>query len=164
MQPGGDFLFVCEPSSHKPVDECLRGTELRARKVTAHKVSGRKGRKKRFYRSTWLPDIPLRDGRDSIAANLWQIETRGGRGRATYRGAFATDLPVDRNNTELAACGGARWKIGNESFNVLKQGSYNLERNFGRGQQNRNAVLVARDLLAFWGSPPTAPPIWPGAG
>jgi hypothetical protein len=161
---GGDFLFVCEPSSRKPVGECLRGPELRARKVTARKVTGRKGRNKRVCRSTWLPDIPLRDGRDSIAADLWQIETRGGRGRATYRGAFAAGLPVDRDNAELAACGGARWKIGNESFNVLEQGSHNLERNFGRCQQNRNAVLVVRDPLAFWGSPPTAPPIWPGAG
>jgi hypothetical protein len=46
---------------------------------------------------------------------------------------FATDLPFDRDNAELAACGRARRKIGNESFNVFKRGSYNLEHNFGHG-------------------------------
>ena len=48
-----------------------------------------------------------------------------------------------------AACGRARWKIENEGFNVLKQGGYNLEHNFGRGQQNLDAVLVVLNLLAF---------------
>ena len=68
----------------------------------------------------------------------------------TYRKAFVTDLPVDRDNVaELPACGRARWKIENESFNVLKQGGYNLEHNFGHGQQNLDAVLVVLNLLAF---------------
>ncbi len=36
------------------------------------------------------------------------------------RSSFITDLPVSRDTaTELAACGLARWKIENETFNVL---------------------------------------------
>jgi hypothetical protein len=46
--------------------------------------------------------------------------------------SFVTDLPVDRDTVaELAACGRARWKIENESFNTLKNQGYNLEHNFG---------------------------------
>ncbi len=35
---------------------------------------------------------------------------------------------------ELAACGRARWKIENETFNVLKCSGYNLEHNFGHSR------------------------------
>jgi hypothetical protein len=50
---------------------------------------------------------------------------------------------------ELAACGRARWKIENETFNVLKTNGYNLEHNFGHGKETLAAVLVVLNLLAF---------------
>jgi len=46
-------------------------------------------------------------------------------------------------------CGRARWKIENETFNVLKTGGYNLEHSFGHGKQNLAALLVVLNLLAF---------------
>jgi hypothetical protein len=49
----------------------------------------------------------------------------------------------------LAACGRARWKIENESFNTLKTKGYNLEHNFGHGKQHLSAVLASLNLLAF---------------
>lgn len=142
---GGHFLFVCKPDSHKLIDEYLRGAEL-----NEHEVTARQGGKKRICRYTWLPDVPLRDGRDAMTVNWLQIEIRDSRGKVTYRNAFVTDLTVDRANVaEIAACGRARWKIENEGFNVLKQGGYNLEHNFGHGQQNLDSVLVVLNLLAF---------------
>ena len=50
---------------------------------------------------------------------------------------------------ELAACGRARWKIENETFNVLKTGGYNLEHNFGHGKLTLASLLVTLNLLAF---------------
>ncbi len=50
---------------------------------------------------------------------------------------------------ELAACGRARWKIENETFNTLKTKGYNLEHNFGHGKLNLSAVLATLNLLAF---------------
>ena len=38
------------------------------------------------------------------------------------------------NVAELADCARARWKIENETFNVLKQHGYHLEHNFGHGK------------------------------
>ncbi len=71
-------------------------------------------------------------------------------GAVTHRGAFVTSLDVDRDNVaELADCARARWKIENETFNVLKQHGYHLEHNFGHGKDNLAAVLVVPDLLAF---------------
>jgi hypothetical protein len=53
------------------------------------------------------------------------------------------------NVAELAACGRARWKIENETFNVLKSNGYNLEHNFGHGKETLASVLVSLNLLAF---------------
>src|SRR5271169_5250970 len=67
-----------------------------------------------------------------------------------YRNSFITDLPTDRDTVvELSACGRARWKIENESFNILKTKGYNLEHNFGHGKKHLSAVLATLNLLAF---------------
>jgi hypothetical protein len=64
--------------------------------------------------------------------------------------SFVTDLPAGPDTVvELAARGRARWKIENETFNVLKNNGYNLEHGFGHGKQNLSAILVCLNLLAF---------------
>jgi hypothetical protein len=72
------------------------------------------------------------------------------KGKRTYYNSFVTDLPVTVETVaELAACGRARWKIENETFNVLKTNGYNLEHNFGHGKKTLASVLVVLNLLAF---------------
>ena len=79
-------------------------------------------------RYRWLHDVPLRDGRDALIVNWFEIQIINARGETTYRNSFVTDLPVGPDTVvELAACGRARWKIENETFNVLKNNGYNLE-------------------------------------
>jgi hypothetical protein len=64
--------------------------------------------------------------------------------------SFVTDLPVHRDNVaELAACGRARSKIENETFNVLKTKGYNLDHNFGHGKRQLASVMATLNLLAF---------------
>jgi len=92
----------------------------------------------------------LRAGKDALTVNWLSIEIRDAKGKLTYRNSFITDLPVTRETVaELAACARARWKIENESFNVLKNGGYHLEHNFGHGQQHLASLLVCFNLLAF---------------
>jgi hypothetical protein len=142
---GGHFLFVCKPSSHPTIEEYLTGVELP--ELTQRVKHGRR-RFTHTYR--WLCDVPLRDGADAMAVNWLMIEIRNADGELTYRNSFVTDLPVDRDTVvELAACGKARWKIENESFNTLKTKGYNLEHNFGHGKQHLSAVLATLNLLAF---------------
>jgi len=47
------------------------------------------------------------------------------------------------------AGGRARWKIENETFNTLKNQGYNLEHNYGHGEQNLSVVLMLIMMLAF---------------
>jgi hypothetical protein len=58
--------------------------------------------------------------------------------------------PTTKNNAaEIVACARARWKIENESFNVMKNHGYELEHNFGHGEAFLATTLAALNLLAF---------------
>jgi hypothetical protein len=142
---GGHFLFVAKPSSHPTLQEYLAGIEL-----PEHGVTVKRGKQKFVHRYRWLCDVPLRQDKDALSVNWFEIEITNADGEVIYRNSFITDLPVHRDNVaELVACGRARWKIENETFNVLKTKGYNLEHSFGHGKENLSAVLVVLNLLAF---------------
>jgi hypothetical protein len=142
---GGHFLFVCKPSSHPLIEEYLTGIELPMLEQTI-----KRGKQRFIHRYRWLAAVPLREGNDALTVNWFEIEIINPKGETTYRNSFVTDLPVGPNHVvELAACGRARWKIENETFNVLKNKGYNLEHSFGHGKQHLAAILVSLNLLAF---------------
>ena len=141
----GHFLFVCK--AFVPPDD--RGISHRRRPPTLSRPVKR-GRERFDYRYRWLNDVPLRGDADALTVNWLMIEIVNAAGTVTYRNSFITDLEVGPDTVaELAACGRARWKIENESFNVLKNNGYNLEHNFGHGKNNLSAVFVSLNLLAF---------------
>jgi hypothetical protein len=144
-QEGGNFIFTCKPASHPTITEYLHGAELEEHRTT---IVTRGKRTTTVYR--WLSAVPMRDTKDALSVNWFSIEILNHKGKRTYHNSFATDLPVTAANVaELAACGRARWKIENETFNVLKTNGYNLEHNFGHGKETLASVLVALNLLAF---------------
>jgi hypothetical protein len=137
--------LTCKSSSHRTIAEYLRGAEFQEHRET---VSKRGKRATTIYR--WLSGVPLRATDDAIAVNWFSIEILNDKGKRTYHNSFVTDLSITADNiAELAACGRARWKIENETFNVLKTGGYNLEHNFGHGKKTLASVLVTLNLLAF---------------
>jgi Na+-transporting methylmalonyl-CoA/oxaloacetate decarboxylase gamma subunit len=92
----------------------------------------------------------LRASADALCVNWFSVEIRNASGKRTYYNSFVTDLPVTAATVaELAACGRARWKIENETFNVLKSNGYHLEHNFGHGQKTLASVFLTLNLLAF---------------
>jgi hypothetical protein len=61
-----------------------------------------------------------------------------------------TSLPVSKANVaDIAAAGRSRWKIENETFNVMKNHGYELEHNFGHGKKFLAMTLAALNLLAL---------------
>jgi hypothetical protein len=142
---GAHFIFVCKPASHPLIQEYLTGIELPVLEQTV-----KRGKQRFVHRHRWLANVPLRDGGDAMPVNWLEIEIINPNGETSYRNSFVTNLAVGPDKVvELAACGRARWKIENETFNVLKNKGYNLEHNFGHGQQNLAAILVSLNLLAF---------------
>ncbi len=142
---GGSVIFVCKPSSHKTLSEYTHG-------VVLDKVCQTVGRgaARRRHRYRWMNGVPLRDGADALVVNWLEVEIAKPDGKVTYRNSFVTDLAVTQDTAAaIAACGRARWKIENETFNVLKTNGYNLEHNFGHGSQTLASILVVLNLLAF---------------
>jgi Transposase DDE domain len=141
----GHFVFVCKPSSHPLIQEYITGVNLRT-----HEHIVKRGKQKYVHRYRWIQGIPLRDGEHALKVNWFEIEILNPRGEVTYRNSFITNLAITANNVaELAACGRARWKIENETFNVLKTKGYHIEHNFGHGKQHLASILVTLNLLAF---------------
>jgi hypothetical protein len=142
---GGNFILTCKPSSHQTIAEYLHGAELQEHRPT---ICKRGKCTTTIYR--WLSGVPLRATQDAILVNWFSIEILNAKGKRTYYNSFVTDLAVTPDTVaELAACGRARWKIENETFNVLKTNGYNLEHNFGHGKKTLASVLVILNLLAF---------------
>src|SRR5580704_7529740 len=142
---GADFLFTAKPDSHKTLYDFMNG-------ATFDEVSQlrKEGGKKLTYRYRWFSEAPLRDGKDALSVNWIGLAISDAKGRTTYEGAFVTSLEVSRETVaEIAACARARWKIENESFNILKNNGYHLEHNFGHGKQNLAMLFAAMNLLAF---------------
>jgi hypothetical protein len=123
LAKGADFIFVCKSDGHKTLYEYLKGVELEAFTTTVRKP----GKHTLSYRYRWINGVPLRDGKDALDLNWLAISLINDDGKTTYKGAFATSLNITRDNVEQFAAGGrARWKIENETFNVLKNNGYNL--------------------------------------
>ncbi len=142
---GTDFLFTAKPDSHKTLYDFMNG-------ATREEMSQvrKEGAKKLTYRYRWFSGAPLRDGKDALNVNWIGLTISDAKGKTTYDGAFVTSLEVLRENVaEIATCARARWKIENESFNILKNNGYHLEHNFGHGKQNLAMLFAAMNLLAF---------------
>jgi hypothetical protein len=146
LETGADFLFVCKKDGHKTLYEYVEGARLDERTV----VERRPGKRSLTYRYRWIEAVPLRDGKDALPVNWLGVTITNETGKTTYDGAFVTSLSLTTDNVvEVAACARARWKIENESFNVLKNNGYNLAHNFGHGKKYLARTFAAMNLLAF---------------
>lgn len=145
VETGDDFIFTAKETSHKALYDFIDGAE-----VERHEVKVRKGKTHETHHYRFIDKVPLRDGKDAVLVNWIGFEILGAKGVVKYKTAFVTSLPVTTANVaEIAACGRSRWKIENESFNVLKNHGYELEHNFGHGETYLAMTLAALNLLAF---------------
>ena len=142
---GDDFIFTCKETSHKALYDFIDGAE-----PERHVETIRKGKAVETRRYRWITAVPLRDGKDAAPVNWIAFEIFDRHGAVKYTIAWVTSLPVSKANVALiAAAGRARWKIENETFNVMKNHGYELEHNFGHGETFLAMTLAALNLLAF---------------
>src|SRR3954451_20084589 len=119
----------CSPASPHRIRPSRSTSRASNRRSTSRQV--KRGRERATVRYRGLCGVPLRGDEEALTVNWLMVEILNAKGEVTYRNSFITDLPVTRATVaELAACGRARWKIENESFNVLKNRGYHLEHNF----------------------------------
>lgn len=98
----------------------------------------------------WANHVPLTDSQDALKVNWAELTITDAEGAVRYHHSFITDWPIRADNVAgLVAAGRARWKIENESNNVLKNRGYHLEHNFGHGKQHLSSLLATMNRLAF---------------
>jgi hypothetical protein len=145
VKNGDDFIFTCKKASHKALYDFINGATKEQRDDKVRKRSTTE-----TFRYRWIENVPIRDGKDARLVNWIGFQILDAKGKIKYTMAWITSLPVSRHNVgEIVACGRARWKIENESFNVMKSHGYELEHNFGHGKQFLAMILAALNLLAF---------------
>ncbi len=142
---GGHFIFTCKLSSHKTIAEYIHGATMHE-----HQETRGYGKAQRTYTYRWIDNVPIRDGNDAMNVNFLELRITNPAGKQTYYNTYATDLTITPENVaEIGACGRARWKVENETFNTLKNNGYNLDRNFGHGKKTLASILATLNLLAF---------------
>ncbi len=150
LEKGYNFIFVCLNSSHKTLYEWLEFLSRNGEVKTLEKKKW-SGRKNLIYRYRYTNRIPLRDGDDSIMVNWCSLTIINEKtGKVEYQNSWITNHQINDNNVvKIVKAGRSRWKIENENNNILKNHGYNLDHNFGHGQDNLCELLLSLNLLAF---------------
>ena len=105
--------------------------------------------RRRFFTYRIVRSVPLTAVRRTwgTLVEVWEHDRRG---QPQYHNAWFTDMEVTADNVAaIVRIGRSRWKIENEQFNVQKNHGYELEHNYGHGQQTLSMVFYLLNLLAF---------------
>jgi len=144
------FLFVCKPDSHVAL---YRELELLTKVDGVTTVAERfwNGRFAEIWTYRLAQHLPLRASADAMHVNWCELTiSHEQTGDTLFHNAWATNHPISTQTVAATAeAGRTRWKVENESINVLKNQGYNLEHNFGHGEQHLSTVLFSLNLLAF---------------
>lgn len=145
-----NFIFVCLKSSHKTLYEWLDFLDKNG-EVKTSEYKKWDGRKSLIYRYRYAHKLPLKDEESSLLVNWCEVTIiNENTQEIIYQNNWITNHNIDENNVDkIVQAGRSRWKIENEGNNVLKNHGYNLEHNFGHGQDNLCEFLLSLNLLAF---------------
>jgi hypothetical protein len=142
------YVLVCQPTSHPELYEWV---EDMARLDGCDKGQWQEGPacRRRVYTYRIARAVPLTAAR-RVGGTLIEVWEHDRTGQQFYHNAWFTDLEVRPDNVAtVVRIGRSRWKIENEQFNVHKNHGYELEHNYGHGQQTLSMVFYLLNLLAF---------------
>jgi hypothetical protein len=149
VEQGWSFIFTCKEESHKWLMETV--TNSFVHEVKEEKWDPRK-KKRVVYRWKYVNEVPIRyDEGDPFMVNYFSMEIKAvGAKKPSYYNSWITNKPItDMKVRYLGECGRTRWKIENEHHNVLKNRGYNLEHNFGHGDNHGADIFFLLNLLAL---------------
>jgi hypothetical protein len=142
------FVLVAKPTSHGTLFAQLDEREQRGECVRGTWEEGT-GRHRRSFEYRSVADIPLTQSR-AVRVNFLEVWERRPDGTVGYHNSWVTDFVVTPETVApIVGIGRARWKIENEQFNVHKNHGYEVEHNYGHGQQTLSMIFYLLNLLAF---------------
>lgn len=150
LNQGYNFIFVAKPSSHKGLYEWIDFSEKNGELITEEIKKYEKG-KRRIYRYRYVNNVPIRESEPSFMVNWYEVEIFDtAKNKVIYKNSLITNHELNEHQIfKIIVSGRTRWKVENESNNILKNQGYNLEHNFGHGQENLSEILLSLNLLAF---------------
>ena len=149
LDKGFNFILVCKPDSHKTLYEWV---ELLEEGVDRHTITVTRwnGKIWEVYTYRYANGVPLRDSDDALMVNWIELTITTKEGEVLYKNSFITNHKItDKNVENIVLCGRTRWKVENENNNTLKTKGYNLEHNYGHGQEHLSSLLATFIILAF---------------
>ena len=142
------FVLIARPTSHAEMFKRVAEMDGRGECVQGAWEEGQ-GRKRRSFEYRIAPQAPLTQS-GQVKVNFVEVWVRNQDGKVIYHNSWVTDFAVTRENVAtIIGIGRSRWKIENEHFNVHKNHGYELEHNYGHGQQTLSMVFYLLNLLAF---------------
>lgn len=140
------YIIGVKPGDHVFLFQHLRDADEAGRTQTRTLVDEATGVLHHFR---FHNGVPLNESHPDCLVNVleyWEVHPNG---KIQYF-SWITDFVLTPDNVDAIMRGGrARWKIENETFNTLKNHGYNLEHNYGHGEQNLSVVLALLMLLVF---------------
>jgi hypothetical protein len=141
-------VLVAKPTSHVALFAQLEEREQRGECVHGAWAEGT-GRHRRSFEYRSVADIPLTQS-GAVRVNCLEVWERRPDGTVGYHNSWVTDFVVTPETVApIVGIGRSRWKIENEQFNVHKNHGYEVEHNYGHGQQTLSMVFYLLNLLAF---------------
>jgi hypothetical protein len=142
------FVLVAKPSSHPALFAEVEERERRGECAHGTWTEGTGPRRRTFtYRTA--ADLALTQT-GTVQVNFLEVWEQRPNGTVGYHNSWVTDFVVTPATVAaIAGIGRSRWKIENEQFNVHKNHGYELEHNYGHGQQTLSMVFYLLNLLAF---------------
>ncbi len=150
IKQGYNFIFVALASSHQSLYEWLDFLEKNG-EIIKGQVRKYQKNKLLYYRYKYVNNVPLRETEPSLMVNWYEVEVYDkAKKKVIYRNSFITNHQLnDEKMEKIITSGRTRWKVENEGNNLLKNQGYNLEHNFGHGQENLSEILLTLNLLSF---------------
>lgn len=142
------FVLVAKPASHPELYEWVEELDRLGECVKGRWEEGPLA-KRRYFEYRIASQVPLTQS-GKVWVNFVEVWERNKQGKVIYHNAWVTDFEVKPENVAVVVgIGRSRWKIENEQFNVQKNHGYELEHNYGHGQQALALVMYLLNLLAF---------------
>ncbi len=142
------FVLVAKPTSHITLFAQLEEREQRGECDRGTWEEGT-GRHRRSFEYRSAADVPLTQS-GAGRVNFLEVWERRSDGTGGYHNSWVTDFVVTPETVAaIVGIGRSRWKIENEQFNVHKNHGYEVEHNYGHGQQTLSMVFYLLNLLAF---------------
>ncbi|MDP2750478.1 MAG: transposase [Nanoarchaeota archaeon] len=138
------YILGAKEGDHKFLFEQLNKGNL-----SIFKCITKENSKETSHEFRFINQIPLNSSNLDLLVNFVEYTETKPTGKKQHF-SWITDFEVSEDNIFQIMLGGrARWRIENETFNTLKNQGYNLEHNYGHGNNNLSSVLAALMMLAF---------------